>query len=579
LNAILKSRGKKMIKGIGASPGIAIGMAFVKKDPEVIVQKKTIVNVIGEIEKFNAAIEKARNEIKILYENTLKTVGEEEAKIFEAHMMMLDDPEVFGKVREKIKAESVNAEWIIKEVTDMFVQIFESMEDQYLKERAADLKDVTNRVTRILLGVELVDLTNISEDVIIVSEDLTPSDTAQMNKEMVLGFITEIGGRTSHSVIMARTLEIPAVVAAQGIMKSVKTGDIIAFNGEEGIIVINPDEEIIAKFRKEREDIDNFKKSLESLRGCKTVSKDGFEVELVANIGTPKDVDGILRNDGEGVGLYRTEFLYMDRDMLPTEEEQFEAYKEVAEKLGNKPVIIRTLDIGGDKELPYLELPEEMNPFLGYRAIRLCLDRKDIFKTQLRALLRASAYGNIKIMFPMISSIEELREAKAILEEAKEELYKEDIPYNSQIEVGIMVEIPAVAVLSDIFAKEVDFFSIGTNDLIQYTTAVDRGNRKIAHLYNQFHPALLRLIKTVIENGHKEGIWVGMCGEVAGDPKLIPVLLGMGLDEFSMSPISILRARWIINNLSKKEMEEVVNKVINLPTASEVEDLLEKIQI
>ncbi len=568
-----------MIKGIGASPGIAIGMAFVKKDPEVIVQKKTIVNVIGEIEKFNAAIEKARNEIKILYENTLKTVGEEEAKIFEAHMMMLDDPEVFGKVREKIKAESVNAEWIIKEVTDMFVQIFESMEDQYLKERAADLKDVTNRVTRILLGVELVDLTNISEDVIIVSEDLTPSDTAQMNKEMVLGFITEIGGRTSHSVIMARTLEIPAVVAAQGIMKSVKTGDIIAFNGEEGIIVINPDEEIIAKFRKEREDIDNFKKSLESLRGCKTVSKDGFEVELVANIGTPKDVDGILRNDGEGVGLYRTEFLYMDRDMLPTEEEQFEAYKEVAEKLGNKPVIIRTLDIGGDKELPYLELPEEMNPFLGYRAIRLCLDRKDIFKTQLRALLRASAYGNIKIMFPMISSIEELREAKAILEEAKEELYKEDIPYNSQIEVGIMVEIPAVAVLSDIFAKEVDFFSIGTNDLIQYTTAVDRGNRKIAHLYNQFHPALLRLIKTVIENGHKEGIWVGMCGEVAGDPKLIPVLLGMGLDEFSMSPISILRARWIINNLSKKEMEEVVNKVINLPTASEVEDLLEKIQI
>ena len=444
-----------MIKGIGASPGIAIGMAFVKKDPEVIVQKKTIVNVIGEIEKFNAAIEKARNEIKILYENTLKTVGEEEAKIFEAHMMMLDDPEVFGKVREKIKAESVNAEWIIKEVTDMFVQIFESMEDQYLKERVADLKDVTNRVTRILLGVELVDLTNISEDVIIVSEDLTPSDTAQMNKEMVLGFITEIGGRTSHSVIMARTLEIPAVVAAQGIMKSVKTGDIIAFNGEEGIIVINPDEEIIAKFRKEREDIDNFKKSLESLRGCKTVSKDGFEVELVANIGTPKDVDGILRNDGEGVGLYRTEFLYMDRDMLPTEEEQFEAYKEVAEKLGNKPVIIRTLDIGGDKELPYLELPEEMNPFLGYRAIRLCLDRKDIFKTQLRALLRASAYGNIKIMFPMISSIEELREAKAILEEAKEELYKDDISYNSQIEVGIMVEIPAVAVHSDIFADSI----------------------------------------------------------------------------------------------------------------------------
>lgn len=566
-----------MIKGIGASPGIAIGKAFIKKDPEIIVEKRTIGDVIDEIDKLDAAIEKARTEIKSLYDNTLKTVGEEEAKIFEAHMMMLDDPEVFGQVREKIKAENINAEWAIKEVTEFYVQIFESMSDEYLKARATDLKDVTNRVIRILLGIELIDLAHLSEDVIIVSEDLTPSDTAQMNKERVLGFITEIGGRTSHSAIMARTLEIPAVVAAEGIMENVKTDDIIAFNGEEGIVVINPDEETIVKFRKEKEDADRFKKSLESLRGAKTVSKDGFEVELVTNIGTPKDVDGILRNDGEGVGLYRTEFLYMDREMLPTEEEQFEAYKEVAERLKNKPVVIRTLDVGGDKELPYLDLPEEMNPFLGYRAIRLCLDRKDIFKTQLRALLRASAYGNIKIMFPMISSIEELREAKAVLEEAKEELYKEDILYNREIEVGIMVEIPAVAILSDIFAKEVDFFSIGTNDLIQYTTAVDRGNRKIAHLYNQFHPALLRLIKTVIENGHKEGIWVGMCGEVAGDPKLIPVLLGMGLDEFSMSPISILKARWIINNLSKKEMEEVVNKVINLSTAIEVQEFLDSL--
>jgi phosphotransferase system enzyme I (PtsI) len=566
-----------MIKGIGASPGIAIGKAFIKKDPEIIVEKRTIGDVAGEIDRLNAAIEKARTEINSLYENTLKEVGEDESKIFEAHMMMLDDPEVFGQVRDKITTEKVNAEWAIKEVTEFYVQIFESMSDEYLKARATDLKDVTNRVIRILLRIELIDLAHLSEDVIIVSEDLTPSDTAQMNKERVLGFITEIGGRTSHSAIMARTLEIPAVVAAEGIMENVKTDDIIAFNGEEGIVVINPDEETIVKFRKEKEDADRFKKSLESLRGAKTVSKDGFEVELVTNIGTPKDVDGILRNDGEGVGLYRTEFLYMDREMLPTEEEQFEAYKEVAERLKNKPVVIRTLDVGGDKELPYLDLPEEMNPFLGYRAIRLCLDRKDIFKTQLRALLRASAYGNIKIMFPMISSIEELREAKAVLQEAKEELYKEDILYNREIEVGIMVEIPAVAILSDIFAKEVDFFSIGTNDLIQYTTAVDRGNRKIAHLYNQFHPALLRLIKTVIENGHKEGIWVGMCGEVAGDPKLIPVLLGMGLDEFSMSPISILKARWIINNLSKKEMEEVVNKVINLSTAIEVQEFLDSL--
>lgn len=559
-----------MIKGIGASPGIAIGKAFLKKDPDIIVQKRQIRDAVGEIDRLNASIEKARTEINNLYQNTLETVGEEEAKIFEAHMMMLDDPEVFGKVKDKINLEKINGEWAIKEITDSFVHIFECMEDEYLKERAADLKDVTNRVIRILSGIELVDLNNLTEDVIIISEDLTPSDTAQMNKERVLGFITEIGGRTSHSAIMARTLEIPAIVAAEGIMESVNNGDIIAFNGEDGIVVINPDGETTNKFKKEKEDIERFKKSLESLRGAKTASKDGFEVELVANIGTPKDVDGILRNDGEGVGLYRTEFLYMDRDRLPTEEEQFEAYKEVAERLDNKPVVIRTLDIGGDKKLPYLELPEEMNPFMGYRAIRLCLDRKDIFKTQLRALLRASIYGNIKIMFPMISSIEELREAKAVLEEAKNELYKEDIPYNSDIEVGIMVEIPAVAVISDLFAKEVDFFSIGTNDLIQYTTAVDRGNRKIAHLYNQFHPALLRLVKTVIENGHKEGIWVGMCGEVAGDPKLIPVLLGMGLDEFSMSPISILKARWIINNLSKKEMEDVVNNVINLPTAREV---------
>lgn len=563
-----------MIKGIGASPGIAIGKVFLKKGPEIIVKKITTEDVVTEVDRLNASIEKARTQINCLYEKTIKTVGEEEAKIFESHIMMLDDPEVFGQVRYKINKEKINAEWAIKEIADTFIQIFDSMEDEYLKERADDLKDVTNRVIHILLGIQLVDLASLSEDVIIISEDLTPSDTAQMNKERVLGFITEMGGKTSHSSIMARTMGIPAIVAAEGIMECVTTGDTIAFNGEDGTIVINPDEKTINEFIDKKEDLERFKKSLESLRGAKSISTDGFEVELVANIGNPNDVDGILENDGEGVGLYRTEFLYMDRDMLPTEEEQVEAYKEVAQRLKNKPVVIRTLDIGGDKELPYLEMPEEINPFLGYRAIRLCLDRKDIFKTQLRAILRASTQGNIKIMFPMISSIEELREAKAILEEAKEELYRENIPYSDKIEVGMMVEIPAVAVISDLFAKEVDFFSIGTNDLIQYATAVDRGNRKIAHLYNQFHPAVLRLIKTVIENGHKEGIWVGMCGEVAGDPKLIPVLLGMGLDEFSMSPSSILKARWIINNLSKKEMEDVVNKVINLPTASEVQEFL-----
>lgn len=567
-----------MLKGIGVSPGIAIRKAFLKKDPEITIHKKEIHDINEELNRLNDSIEKARCEINNLIKHAKLNLGVEESQIFEAHLMMLDDPEIFGQARKKIEEEKLNSEWLIKEITDAFVQIFNSMENEYLKARAADLKDVTNRVIRILSGIELIDLANLSEDVIIVAKELTPSDTALMNKDRVLGFVTELGGRTSHSAIMARTLEIPAVVAVDHIMKDIKTGDLIAFDGDQGLVAIKPDIATINKFRKEKERADEYKKSLETLRGAKTISEDGFEVELVANIGTPKDIDGVLRNDGEGVGLYRTEFLYMDRDSLPSEDEQFQAYKLVAESLKDKPVVIRTLDIGGDKELPYLKLPEEMNPFLGYRAIRISLDRKDIFKTQLRALLRASVYGNIKIMFPMISSLEELREAKSIMEEVKEELYKNDIPYNQDIEIGIMVEIPAVAIMSDLFSKEVDFFSIGTNDLIQYTTAVDRGNTKISHLYNQYHPALLRLIKTVIENGHKEGIWVGMCGEVAGDPKLIPILLGMGLDEFSMSPNFILKARWIINKLSKKEMEIIVDKIIDLPTASDVSNFLKEME-
>ena len=563
-----------MIKGIGASPGIAIGKVFLKKNPVINIMKRTIVNLEEELVRLNAALERAKTEIEDLCAYSISNVGEDEAKIFECHSMMLDDPEVFGKVQEKVKLERINSEWAIKEVVEMFVQIFEDMDNEYMKERVIDLKDVSNRVIRILLGLEVVDLSKLSEDVVIIAEDLTPSDTALMNKERVLGFITEIGGRTSHTAIMARTLEIPAVVAVPGITQKVKTGDIVAFNGDDGTVIINPDKITLNKLRVDKEMNSLFRKNLEKLKGVKSITRDGFEVELVANIGTPKDVDGILRNDGEGVGLYRTEFLYMDRDNLPTENEQFEAYKVVVERLNGMPVVIRTIDIGGDKELPYLNLQKEMNPFLGYRAIRLCLDRTDIFKTQLRALLRASSYGNLRIMYPMISSIEELREAKVILEETKIELDRENIAYNKEIEVGIMVEIPAVAVMSDLFAKEVDFFSIGTNDLIQYTTAVDRGNIQISHLYNQFHPALLRLVKTVIDNGHKEGIWVGMCGEVAGDPMLIPILIGMGLDEFSMSPISILKARWIINNISKKEMEDMVNKVINLPTAKEVEEYI-----
>ncbi|MTI47550.1 MAG: phosphoenolpyruvate--protein phosphotransferase [Firmicutes bacterium] len=564
------------MKGIGASPGIAIGKVLIKKEPEIKIEKLAISDSGQEIQRLKEARETCKEQIKNLYDRTLKTMGKKEAQIFEAHGMILEDPEFFGQVEEKISNESLNAEYSLKEVTDTFVELFKNMDNEYMRERAADIKDVTTRVTRILLGIESTDFSSLDEEIIIIAEDLTPSDTAQMDKEKVLGFITEIGGKTAHSAIMARTLEIPAVVGVEDITELANNGDYIVFDGDEGTVVLNPEDDVIEEYKNKQAEYIKLKNRLNELKGEKSITKDGVEVELVANIGTPRDVKGVIKNDGEGVGLYRTEFLYMDRDRLPTEEEQFEAYKKVAEKLKDKPIVIRTLDIGGDKELSYLDLPKEMNPFLGYRAIRLCLDRTDIFKTQLRALLRASAYGNIKIMFPMISSIEEVRQAKAVLEEIKEDLRKENIKFNEEIEVGIMVEIPAVAVMSDLFAKEVDFFSIGTNDLIQYTTAVDRGNRKISYLYNQFHPALLRLVKMVIDNGHKEGIWVGMCGEVAGDPKLIPILIGLGLDEFSMSPISILKSRWIIKNLSKKEMEEMAEKVINLPTAEDVEKFIDE---
>ncbi len=562
--------------GIGVSPGIGIGKVIIKKEPTIKIEKKIIDEPQKEISKLNVARDKGKEQIEALYQHAFTTIGKEEAGIFRAHRMILEDPEFFGQIENKIIEEKTNAVWAISEVTKFFTDMFEAMEDEYMRERAADIKDVTGRLIRIILGIEETDLTNLSEEIIIVAEDLTPSDTAQMDRNKVIGFITEIGGKTAHSAIMARTLEIPAVVGLENATKIISDGDYVILDGDTGTVIINPEENIVEEYKRKKEDFIDFRKKLEQVRGQKSITVDGFKVEIAANIGTPKDVDGVINNDGEGVGLYRTEFLYMDRDKLPTEEEQFEAYKEVAVKLEGKPVIIRTLDIGGDKELSYLQLPKEMNPFLGYRAIRLCLDRTDIFRTQLRALLRASAFGNIKIMFPMISAIEELRKAKNILEEVKNELRAENVKFNENIEIGIMIEIPAAAVISDLFAKEVDFFSIGTNDLIQYTTAVDRGNRKISYLYNEFHPALLRLIKIVIDNGHKEGIWVGMCGEVAGNPQLIPILIGMGLDEFSMSASSMLRARWIINNISKKDMEGLVEKILKLPTAEEVKEYINK---
>lgn len=564
------------MKAIGTSAGIALGKVLVYKEAEIKIEKKTIDDLEGEIERLDTAIEQGIKELENLYEETLENIGEEEAEIFNAHKMMIQDPEYIDGIKGKIKEEKVNVEWALKEVTDQYVSLFENIDDEYLRERALDLKDISQRLIRILCGIEGNDLRNIKEESIIVAEDLVPSDTAQMDKDKVIGIVTELGGRTSHTSIMARSLEIPAVAGVKDITNIAKNGDFMIVDGSKGIVLINPSQDEVEFYQREKEKYEEFKQQTRQMKGKESISKDGVKVEIAANIGTPKDVDNVIENDGEGVGLYRTEFLYMDNDRLPTEDEQFEAYKVVAERLEGKPIVIRTLDVGGDKDIPYLELPKEMNPFLGYRAIRLCLDRRDIFKTQLRALLRASAYGNIKIMFPMISNIQEVREAKRILEEAKEELRKENIPFNEDIEVGIMVEIPSVAIHSDIFAREVDFFSIGTNDLIQYTLAVDRGNQEISHLYNQYDPAVLRLIKMTIDNGHKAGIWVGMCGEAAGDEKLIPVLLGMGLDEFSMNPASILKARYIISNTSKKEVEGMLDEILSLPTAEDVERYIDE---
>ncbi|MCB2300546.1 phosphoenolpyruvate--protein phosphotransferase [Clostridium tagluense] len=564
------------MKGIGVSPGIVIGKVLLKEEKKIIIEKKDIINYEDEIKRYKVAMENSKSEIQDIYNNVLKSMGEKEATIFEAHLMILEDPEMLQQIEKKIQDDKVNAEWALKEISEMFIAMFDAMDNEYMKERAADIKDVTARLMKKLLNIEDVNFAQLANEVVIVARDLTPSDTSQIDKKKVLGFITEIGGRTSHSAIMARTLEIPAIVAVKDIASIVKNGDLIVFDGEEGLIYINPEEKILKLYEEKKEEYNKSQKELDLLIGKESITTDGIKVELSANIGTPKDLESVLNNDGEGIGLYRSEFLYMDRTSAPTEQEQYEAYKEVAQKMKNKPVVIRTLDVGGDKELDYLNLPSEMNPFLGYRAIRVCLDKVDIFKTQLRAILRASAYGNIKIMFPMISSIEELRAAKAILEEVKNDLHKENIAFNEKLEVGIMIEIPAAAIISDLFAREVDFFSIGTNDLIQYTTAVDRMNEKISHLYNPFHPALLRLVKMVIDNAHKENKWVGMCGEVAGDPKLIPVLIGMGLDEFSMSPISILRARGIIRNISQEKMRDLAQQVVNLPTATEVEKFIEK---
>ncbi|WP_297992076.1 phosphoenolpyruvate--protein phosphotransferase [Anoxybacillus sp.] len=560
----------KRLQGIAASNGIAIAKAYRLEHPDLTVEKQTIENPAEHVRRFQQALAKSKEELEAIQAHALKELGEDKAAIFSAHLLVLSDPELVQAVEQKIEQERVNAEFALHDVASMFIAMFEAMDNEYMKERAADIRDVTKRVLAHLLGVTISNPSMITEEVIIVAEDLTPSDTAQLNRKYVKGFTTDIGGRTSHSAIMARSMEIPAVVGTKEATATIQNGDVVIIDGLDGEVIINPTEETIAQYEQKRAAFAAQKAEWAKLVYEQTTTEDGHHVELAANIGTPNDVEGVLANGAEGIGLYRTEFLYMGRNELPTEEEQFEAYKTVLEKMEGKPVVVRTLDIGGDKELPYLDLPKEMNPFLGFRAVRLCLNMQDMFRTQIRALLRASVYGNLKVMFPMIATLDEFCQAKAVLLEEKEKLVAEGVAVSDHIEVGMMVEIPAAAVLADQFAKEVDFFSIGTNDLIQYTMAADRMNERVSYLYQPYNPAILRLIHNVIEAAHKEGKWVGMCGEMAGEELAVPILLAFGLDEFSMSATSILRVRSQLKKLSKQEAERVKDHILSLATAEEV---------
>ena len=565
------------INGIGASNGIAIAKAYKLVMPDLTVVKTTVEDVENEVKLFEDAMTQAGNEIETIKEVAAKNLSDEEAAVFDAHLLVLADPELKDQVVAKIRNEKVNAAAALEEVAAQFIMIFEMMDDPYFKERAADVKDVTRRLTACLLGKPLPNPSLISEEVVVIADDLTPSDTAQLNKNLVKGFATNIGGRTSHSAIMARSLEIPAVVACKTITEDVNDGDMIVLDGIDGTVIINPDEETVNTYAAKRAEFIAYKEELKKLVNEKTVSTDGHHVELVANIGGANDLPGVKENGAEGVGLFRTEFLYMESAELPTEERQFEVYKEILESLEGKPVVVRTLDIGGDKEIEAIKMEKEMNPFLGVRAVRLCFQREDIFRTQLRALLRASVYGDLRIMFPMIATLGEFRKAKGILMEEKAKLVEEGIAVSDTFQVGIMIEIPAAAVLADQFAKEVDFFSIGTNDLIQYTFAADRMSSGVSYLYQPYNPSILRLLKHVIDSAHKEGKWAGMCGEMAGEQLAAPLLLGLGLDEFSMSATSVLAQRKLIRNLSKADMEELAAKALNCATMEEVVALVEEV--
>ena len=564
------------LKGIATSSGIAIGKVYKLEQPTIVISEEKR-DTDAELKVFEDALTKTISDIEQIKERASATLAPEELAIFDAHLMMVQDPEYKDQIVNMIKDGS-NADQATKTVSDMMVGMFESMDDAYFKERAADIKDVSFRLLCNILGLTIPDLTAIDEEVVIVAEEMTPSDTAQLNKKYSLGFVTEIGGKTSHAAIMAVALGLPAVVGCTGIMSSCKHGDKIILDAKEGDVIINPTDEQLKEYEEKRVRFLEEKAALQVLLDKPSITVDGHQVELVANIGSPKDMDNVIANGAEGVGLYRTEFLYMEStEDFPSEEDQFKAYRVVLERAEGKRVVVRTLDIGGDKKLPYFEFEPEMNPFLGYRAIRLCLDRKDIFKTQVRALLRASVYGKLAIMFPMIATIDEFKTAKQFVLDTKEELKAEGVAVSDSIEIGMMVEIPASAVLADEFAKYADFFSIGTNDLIQYSMAADRMSEKVAYLYQPLNPSILRLIKMTIDGAHSQGRWCGMCGEMGGDPMAAPVLLGLGLDEFSMSASKILPTRKIITSLNKKEMEELANKALKCHTEPEVSELVKAV--
>ena len=561
---------KELIKGIAASPGIAIGKAFLYKETKLEIVEKSSLTKEEEIERLLKGREIAKAQLEEIKENTLKKLGKDKADIFEGHITLLEDEELMSEIDSKISSEKYTAEFALNEAIDEYATMLGNLEDAYFKERAGDLRDIGKRWLYGVMNTKVVDLSKLEPETIIVARELNPSDTAQINLENVLAFVTEIGGKTAHSSIMARSLELPAVVGVGAILEKLEDNQIIIVDAVKGEVLVDPNEETIKEYQAKRENFLKEKEELKKLKDKEAISKDGIKVDVWGNIGSPNDVKGILSNGGFGIGLYRTEFLFMEKDSFPTEDEQFEAYKVVAEAMNGYPVTIRTMDIGGDKSLPYMELPQEENPFLGWRAIRVCLDRQEILRTQLKALLRASKYGQIKIMLPMIMDIEEVRKAKKIFEECKTELREKGIEFDEKIMLGIMVETPAVAFRAKSFAKECDFFSIGTNDLTQYTLAVDRGNEMIANLYDTYNPAVLQAIKMLIDGAHAGGIKISMCGEFAGDENAVALLFGMGLDAFSMSGISIPRVKRVMSKLNKKDCEALVEKILDFTTAEEI---------